>query len=182
MRNTNSYGIDFITRNSNKSSYTGIVYARITVNKRRTEISLKRTVPLKDWDEVKGMGKGKSEEVRKLNNHLERMRSQIAECYHELVQKGRVVTAKIVKGMYLGEGLQEFTLGNLVRYHNEHQSRLLADGTMKNYYTTQKYIGKFLKLRKKVSDIHLSELNYQFITDFERFLRSHKPTDYRVGQ
>ena len=45
----------------------------------------------------------------------------------------------------------------------------------------QKYIFKFLKEKRRRLDIHLSELNYQFITDFERFLRSHTPTDHRRG-
>jgi integrase/recombinase XerD len=46
MRNSNTFGIQFITRISNKTPDTGLIYARITVNKRRTEISIKRTVDL----------------------------------------------------------------------------------------------------------------------------------------
>jgi hypothetical protein len=44
---------------------------------------------------------------------------------------------------------------------------VLAPGTLKNYYTTQKYLDKFLRERFKTSDINLCDLNYQFITDFE---------------
>ena len=51
-------------------------------------------------------------------------------------------------------------------------------GTLKNYKTTQKYIEKFLKQKYKQSDVHLSELNYKFITDFEYFFRKYQPVDH----
>jgi integrase len=43
---------------------------------------------------------------------------------------------------------------------------------MKNYVTTRKYVVKFLK-QKHSSDIYLSKLNYEFITDFERFIKKY---------
>jgi integrase len=43
-------------------------------------------------------------------------------------------------------------------------------GPMKNYYTTQKYIKKFLKENYGTNDKYLSELNYKFIMDFDFFL------------
>ncbi len=182
MRNRYTFGIQFVIRHSRtKTHRAASVYARITVNQRRSEISLKRTVDPECWDDVKGVAKGKTEEIQNLNNHLERTRSQIAECYHQLVQQGKVITADLVKSIYLGEGQEEFTLCTLIEYHNTHQKEILSLGTIKNYYTTKKHITKFLKEKRRRLDIHLSELNYQFITDFERFLRSHTPTDHRRG-
>ena len=52
---------------------------------------------------------------------------------------------------------------------------VLAHGTLKNYFTTKKYVLLFLKKRFKTNDIYLSELNYQFITEFEFFLRKTIP-------
>ena len=52
-----------------------------------------------------------------------------------------------------------------------------APGTLKNYFTTKKYIKLFLSRRFKADDSFLAELNYQFITEFEFFLRSIKPLD-----
>ena len=36
-------------------------------------------------------------------------------------------------------------------------------GTQKNYYTTQKYVSKFLLKTYKTTDIYLQELDYNFI-------------------
>ena len=45
-------------------------------------------------------------------------------------------------------------------------------GTLKNYYSTEKYLKKFLDEKKHTSDIYLSELDYKFIVDFEHYLNS----------
>jgi len=88
MKNTNTFGIQFIIRvfKQGKSSQA-TVYARLTVNGRRAEISLKQKVDPNVWDDVKGRAKGKSEEIIKLNNHLERIRTLIADGYYDLVQQ-----------------------------------------------------------------------------------------------
>jgi site-specific recombinase XerD len=67
----------------------------------------------------------------------------------------------------------------LIDYHNERNHNVLEYGTMKNYYTTRRYIYKFLKMKRKIEDIPLSELNFQFLSDFEYFLRHHKPVDHQ---
>lgn len=59
--------------------------------------------------------------------------------------------------------------------HNAEQENVLEPGTMKNYYTTQKYFKGFIKERFKASDKYLFELRYKFITDFEYYLRNRTP-------
>lgn len=54
----------------------------------------------------------------------------------------------------------------------------LTWGTLKNYFTTQKYISLFLKNCLGTTDLYLSKLTYRFITDFEYYLRTYKPLDY----
>jgi hypothetical protein len=51
-------------------------------------------------------------------------------------------------------------------------SRHNANGTLKNYYSTVKYLKNFLKKKYNASDIYLKDLKYEFITAFEYFLRN----------
>lgn len=48
---------------------------------------------------------------------------------------------------------------------------VLKAGTLKNYYTTEKYLKFFMKDRYNSADVYLSKLDYKFITDFEFYLR-----------
>lgn len=60
---------------------------------------------------------------------------------------------------------------NLLAYHNENMAGVLRQGTLKNYYTTEKYLRLFLVKKKKTTDIYLKHLKYSFIIDFEQYLR-----------
>ncbi|MES2488138.1 MAG: site-specific integrase [Bacteroidota bacterium] len=180
MKNTNTFGIQFVIRifKQGKSKQAN-VYARITVNGRRAEISLKQKVDPEAWDDSKGRAKGKSEEMIKLNNHLERIRSLIADGYNDLVQQRKPVTVDTVKALFLGCDEEIMTLGRLMEYHNEQSVHRLASGTMKNYTTTQKYLLKFIREKYYRNDIVLSELNYKFLLDFETYLNNYTPKDHQ---
>ncbi|MBL7969424.1 MAG: site-specific integrase [Prolixibacteraceae bacterium] len=71
------------------------------------------------------------------------------------------------------------TLVKLIDYHNTNSKEALRWGTLKNYFTTQKYIIGFLKEKLKTSDIYLHSLNYKFLVDFEYYLRTYVPTDHQ---
>ncbi|MHB9143513.1 MAG: site-specific integrase, partial [Paludibacter sp.] len=64
-------------------------------------------------------------------------------------------------------------------YHNTNSRETLRWGTLKNYFTTKKYITKFLKEKLKTSDIYLHSLNYKFLVDFEYYLRTYIPLDHQ---
>jgi len=180
MKNTNTFGIQFVIRIFKQGkSKQATVYARITVNGRRTEISLKQKVDPDAWDEVKGRAKGKSEEIIKLNNYIERIRTLIADGYHDLVQQRKPVTVDSVKSLFLGCDEEIMTLVKLMEYHSEHAAHRLAPGTMKNYKTTQRYIIKFIRQKYYRNDIVLSELNYKFLMDFESYLVNYTPKDHQ---
>jgi site-specific recombinase XerD len=77
----------------------------------------------------------------------------------------------------LGEDPTHNTLLSLFQYHASNSTGVLKWGTLKNYGATEKYIRKFLKQRYRTDDIHLCELNYQFITQFDLFLRTTESLD-----
>lgn len=172
----NTFGVIFYLRkykvtNDGKTP----IYARITVNGHRTDVSVKRSIDPANWNANKGMAKGSKEEVVKLNNYLEQYRSGIVESYQKLLLQKKLITAELVKDKFTGEDQAEFTLCKLMAYHNTEQAQLLEPGTLKNYFTTQKYLKEFIQERFNTTDKYLSELTYRFITDFEYFLRNRKP-------
>ena len=180
MKSKNTFGIQFVLRlPKNKKDEMATVYARITVNGRRTEISLKSKVSINNWDEAKGRAKGKRQEIVKLNSHMEQVRSLIFDCYQELIQQNKPVSVDAVKAKYLGEDIEEaMTLLKMIEYHKQVAIGKLAPGTMKNYYTTENYLKKFVKHQYNKSDILLDELNYRFILDFENFLINYESVDH----
>jgi integrase len=179
MRDSNTFSIQFITRPNKIRKEQLPIYARISVNGNRIEISLKRWIKKEDWDASKGIGKGTRMEIRSLNRYIEEVRTRLFECYRELKMSNKLITTTVIKNKFLGIDQSEHTLCKLIDYHNTQMKEALAWGTMKNYFTTQKYITKFLREKLHTSDVYLSELNYQFLCDFEYYLRTYKPKDHQ---
>lgn len=125
------------------------------------------------------MAKGSNPEIGRLNSYLEQIRSQLTNHYQDLIVSKKAVTPEAIKDRFFGIDESGESLNGLIEYHNTQMDENLKWGTLKNYNTTQKYIEKFLKNKYKRNDIYLSELNYKFITDFEYFLRKHKPVDHQ---
>ena len=154
------------------------VYGRITVNGKRANISLQRKVILSEWDSKRGRAKGNKQESRLLNRYLDQVKNRVYEAYDELIKEKAFICSQSIKARFLGEDNEEYSLLTLIDYHNTQMSESLTYGTLKNYFTTQKYIKLFL-LKKKVQDIYLSQLTFRFLVDFEKFLRSYVPLDHQ---
>lgn len=169
---SNTFGVAFYLKKQ-KATQSGKspIYARITVNGKRVEVSVKCAIEESNWNPARGMARGSREEITKLNLHLDQFKSGIIKSYQQLSIQKKLITADLIKSKFLGIDQQEFTLCKLIAYHNQEESKNLEWGTMKNYFTTQKYIVQFLKEKYNTSDKFLSELNYKFITDLEYFLR-----------
>jgi len=180
MKNTTStFRVMFYLKKSKASNGKAPIYARTTVDKKRAEISVKQSVDEKLWNADQGMGKGNRDEIRSLNIFLEQFRSMIVSRYQEMLVQKKIITAEAIKNSFQVTGVEEFTLCKLMEYHNTNLKGSLSWGTMKNYFTTQKYLQNFMKKRYNITDIYLSELTFKFITEFEMFLRNHKPIDHQ---
>lgn len=172
----NTFGVAFYLKKQ-KTTQAGKspIYARITVNGKRIEISVKRSIEENNWNPLKGIAKGSREEITKLNKYLDQFKAGIIDSYQELIMQKKLITAELLKERVTGTDEDGITLCKLMEYHNSGQAQVLEPGTMKNYYTTQKYLKEFLTDRYNTKDKYLSELSYKFITDFEYYLRNRKP-------
>ncbi|GBF20360.1 MULTISPECIES: site-specific integrase [Arenibacter] len=179
MRSNSTLAVLIFTRDITYNPEKLTIYARITIDGRRAEISLKRYTSVNVWDVSKGRVIGTSQKARLLNSYLDEVYVQIMEAHRQLLQEGKVITAQSVKARFLGQDEQHKTLMELVEYHNSTMVSVLKYGTMKNYYTTERYLIKFLRDKFNTADINLIQLNYRFIVDFEQYLRNYRPEKKR---
>jgi integrase len=179
MSTSNILSLRFLIRKDKAKDNYVPVYARVTVDNRSADISLKRDVHIDTWNSATKRRNGKSVEDRAFNSFLEQIRTDLNNTFQELKYKNPDVTAEAIKNRFCGVTTKEQGLQNLIEYHNNHLKHMLEWGTMKNYITTHKYVSMFLKKKYHLSDIPLSRLSYTFLVDFEIFLREHRPTDHQ---
>lgn len=174
MRNENTFGLHFILRVARTVRGKSPIYARIVVNKSRCELALKCHVRIEDWNDIKGAAKPATEELKLLNSYLEEVRGKLVKHYRALHVTDGMLTAEGVKNAYLGLGEKDrkYTLLWVVEEHNQKMQKALRPGTMKNYHATAKYLRNFISNKFNRADINLRELNYEFISNFDHFVRN----------
>jgi len=184
MRTKNTFSTLFWADQKDKNNDDALLYARITVNQKRVNISLKRKISINIWDSQKKKAKGNSAEARQINEYLAGVNAQLFQCYQDLKFKNKLITAQLIKSNFSGEGENNKTLNNLIEYHSNKIKNTLAPGTIRNFKITENYISLFLKQKKKTTDIYLNQLDYKFLCDFENFLHSFWPTGHpkAIGQ
>ena len=177
MKTTQTFGVRFIALPKVNDPHNAYIYARITVSKKVIDISLKRTVLCSLWDSKKECIASKTSEAKQVNKFIDDTRYRLMECYQQLLLEHKIISPHAIKTLYLGETKADNTLLGLIDYHNSNMKTILSWGTLKNYHTTRKYVQVFLTQKYKNADVFLSSLNYQFITEFEFYLRTCTPLD-----
>src|SRR5690606_36082960 len=97
MKTKHTFTVIFFTRKSRSNLKELSIYVRITINGKRSEISLKRVIPVKDWDSTKSRGRGSSPIIRGLNAYLEEVYRKLLECHKELMGEGKFMSSEAIK-------------------------------------------------------------------------------------
>ncbi|UOY05716.1 site-specific integrase [Muricauda sp. SCSIO 64092] len=176
MKTSKTFSINFwLKKKAKKKNGTIPIYARIRVDGVPADISIQRSTLEEHWCQESGRIKHKVKWSKGTNDYLDDVYAKLLECHKELHSEGLLITAIAVKMRYLGTDKIFGTLVELISYHRTNEIPKLERGTAKNYGATEKYLLRFIKKKFNVSDLGLLFINYAFIVDFERFLRTCKP-------
>ncbi len=179
MATSKSFSILFWINASRAKNNEAELYARISVNGKRVNLSLKRKANIDQWDARTKRVKGNSPFARQTNQYLMDVHSQIFQIYQDLKYKGELITAELVKAHYTGgTDDQGKSLMDIIKYHNAKTANTLAAGSIRNFGVTESYVQKFLKKHRKTSDIYLKQINYEFLTDFQGYLSNLYPAGH----
>jgi len=177
MQNTFSI-LFFPKRNNNNLVREASIYMRITVNGRRSELSVHRKVNIAKWNHKAGKLSGTKEEVRDLNDYLDAIRNKVYNIHQELLRNDTKITSQTIKNSYLGIGERQKMLLETFQSHNEQMEMLIgkeyALSTVKKYNTAYKHIKNFIAYKFRLKDISIERVNHSFITNFEFYLKSVK--------
>jgi integrase/recombinase XerD len=171
---TTTFAISFLTRKCKGDKKRADIYARVTVNGEQKELSVKEQISVSSWDNRKNRLRGNTIEARSINEHLDNIRQSIKDKYRNLFDDNKLVTAETVRNAYLGiqTELKGHKMGELLDYYKKIWEFKLKNGGFKNYRTTIKYLQLFLSYEFKSGDVFLSQIDGQFATNFEHYIRT----------
>lgn len=151
---------------------------RITVNGKRAEIQIKRSVEVNKWNAQRECATGKDRKHQELNHYIETVRTRVLKIHRELEQDGKPVTAEILKNLFNGANQPPKMLLERFREHNEKYRVLIGkdvvEATVLRYERTVRYLEEFLKKEYKSSDIPFRNIDRQFVEKFEYFIKTEK--------
>lgn len=156
-----------------KSRKTPIM-GRITVGDSVVQFSSKLSCTLSLWNPRASRLNGKSQEAVEINEKIDKLLLSINEAYNTLIERKSPFDATDVKNLFQGGMATQMTLMRLFDRHIEEvRARVGIDvshRTIPNYLYTRKRLAEFIGNKFNASDFAFSQLNEQFIREFQDFI------------
>lgn len=180
--NTSFTQLFYLKKRKTENGLKVPIYLRLTVNNKRSELSISRKVDPQKWDSRTNKVRGTSSEARELNMYLDKVRSRMNKMHEKLLDANQPFTALDLKNLYIGKKEKPRMLLEVFDEHNKQMEKLIniefALGTYKRYFTTRNHIYEYIKEAYGKEDIPVQDVNLKFIRGFEYFLKEKKECNH----
>ena len=161
----------FIKRTKLLKNGEAPICLRITVNGKRAEVQIKRSVEVNKWNNQKECAIGRDNKTLELNHYLETVRTKILRIHRQLEQDNKPITAEILKCHYYGESETPKMLLEVFKEHNQKCSELIGKdyvrATVMYYERTARYLSEFIKTVKNCQQ----NATVKHLKNFKRIIR-----------
>ncbi len=155
----------------------------LSVNNKRSAISINRKVDPRKWHSKSEKMLGKSPEAVELNNYINVLRNRIKNIHQDLIENNEIISSKNILDEFKGVNKKKpkMTL-EVFKEHNEQIDRLsgksISKSTAKRYWTCYNHVKQFLEEEFRVEDFPMNDINHQFITKLEYFLKTKRECNH----
>ncbi|MCZ8022994.1 MAG: site-specific integrase [Cyclobacteriaceae bacterium] len=161
------------------------IYMRIILNEKRLTIATKLIAKLKDWSDRTGKLKPNTEEARKINHMIDAFKMKAFDMQRELMQEGKEVSLDAIKAKWYGTEVEKpRMIIEIFKEHNAQMKALIgkefAPRTFVRYETSLKHTVDYLQWKYQMNDIDVKKLNYEFISNYEFYLKSERKCDHNT--
>lgn len=159
---------------------TAPIYIRITVDGCRVEFTTRRYLNPEHWNAESQKTKGTSNEAKTFNQYLKTLEQQVYDAHRQMTDAKVAVTAEALRDRVTGKGEAEKSkmLVPIFKEHNKRVSLLVgkeyAEGTLERYETSLSHTIEFLQWQYRINDIDIKDIDHQFITSYDFYLRSER--------
>jgi site-specific recombinase XerD len=176
MKKQVSFSVLFWLNKSRAQNNEMPIYARVTVNGKRAEVSLQRKIKPALWDSKRSRAKGNNAHAITLNNFLAQTESNLTKLFTELQLKNERISAEIIKNYYFGKNTPASkTLLDVFAYHNAKMKEKAEYGsispkTHQRFEILKNKVARFMQYAYKVDDMPIENIKYAFVSDMEHYL------------
>jgi len=122
---------------------------------------------------------GLKSEVREFNTHLDKIQSKVFHIYYKLLDRGEEISIENVRNYLTGKAkVRPKMILAIFREHNSKINQLIGKGfsksTVTKYQTCYDHTVNFIRDKYGKKDLEIQKINYEFITEYEFWLKSKK--------
>ena len=166
----------FLKKPKNYVSGEMPIYMRITVNGQAKEMTTARHCDPQSWNQKAEKAFGKTEQVKELNNHLTALQVKAFEARRLLIESNKDVTTTAIKNLLTGQGEKSKMILEVFKNHNEQMAALIntefSPATLERYKTSLEHTRSYIKWKYGKEDMEITKLDFEFVTDYEFWLKS----------
>jgi integrase len=182
----NSFGITFFLKSSTKGTKERYVYLRITVDGVPEETSTKRKWEVDRWSQRTERATGSREDAKVLNFFLDALYMKIQQFKSELMLTGHPITTQKIMDFVMGKNVSKSKVVQEFQKHNDELLALVekgeyAIGTHVRFEIAKKHVKDYLRYKYNVEDMDFRELNFEFIKDYEFYLKTVKNISHNTA-
>ncbi|RYY36962.1 MAG: site-specific integrase [Sphingobacteriaceae bacterium] len=182
----NSFGITFFLKSSTKGTKERYVYLRITVDGVPKETSTKRKWEVDRWSQRTERATGTREDAKVLNFFLDALYMKIQQFKSELMLTGHPITTQKIMDFVMGKNVSKSKVVQEFQKHNDELLALVekgeyAIGTHVRFEIAKKHVKDYLRYKYNVEDMDFRELNFEFIKDYEFYLKTVKNISHNTA-
>lgn len=182
----NSFGITFFLKSSTSKTNVRYVYLRITVDGIPKETSTKRKWVTDRWDQKTERATGGKEDAKILNFFLDAMHMKIQQHKSELMLAGQLLTTQKLMDFVMGKNISKAKIVEDFQRHNDELLALVkkgeyAIGTHVRFEIAKKHLKEYLRYKYSVEDMDFRELNFEFVKDYEFYLKTVKNISHNTA-
>ncbi len=171
-----SFGLMFFLKTPEKKENLRVLYLRITVDGVSKETSTKRKWDVTRWSQKAGRAIGNKEDAKSLNYYIDSISTRIWNYRTELINHDHTITAEKLLDFVKGKNVSKAKVLEEFQAHNSEilalvDKREYAAGTYERYVTARSHVAKFIKFKYNREDLEFRELNYDFVKDYELYLK-----------
>ncbi len=164
------------TKDGNPSKHP--IYLRITLNGQRSELSTQQKIEKDLWDKSAERVKGRSEQTRTINAQLSNLENKVNKLFLRIDSNDKRFSMKILLNELHGKTGSKITLvkayENLISTMEKTVNIDYTAKTIQRYKSSKNSLVDYMTAKYGDGEISLSDLDHEFIRDFEIFLKTTK--------
>ncbi|MGM1055613.1 MAG: site-specific integrase [Bacteroidota bacterium] len=173
----------YLRKNRNQKTEESEIYLRITMNSKRSEMSIGRRTESNKWNSKAQKIMGRGETANEINSYIDVLKNKLNRIHQNLTDTNANITSSILMQELKGEGKDKPKMVlEVFKEHNEQMDRLseknISKSTAKRYWTCYNHIEQFINEVYKADDFRLKDIDHQFITRFEYFLKTKRECNH----